>query len=77
MKVVSELKLVNFDAWSGAVEAKQRIIEEGKSQEFDALIEELYPDGLTDTQLNDILWFGGYWVFETLGIEDEDEDEEE
>ena len=73
MKVVSELELVNFDAWSGAVETKQRIIEEGKSEEFDALIEELYPDGLTDTQLNDILWFDGDWVFETLGIQDEEE----
>jgi hypothetical protein len=75
MKVVSELKLVNFDAWSGAVETKQRIIEEGKAEEFDDLIEELYPDGLTDTQLNDILWFEEDWVFETLGIQDEDEEE--
>ena len=78
MKTFNEnTTLVNFDAWSGAVDTKERIINEGKADEFDNLIEELYPDGLSETQLNDILWFEEDWIFEMLGISDEEEDEEE
>ena len=78
MKTFNEnTTLVNFDAWSGAVDTKERIIQEGKADEFDNLIEELYPDGLSETQLNDILWFEEDWLFEVLGISDEEEDEEE
>ena len=61
--------LENFDAWSGAKETKKIILENEKAEEFDQLIEELYPEGLTETALNDILWFDYEWLFETLGIE--------
>ena len=78
MKTFNEnTTLVNFDAWSGAVDTKERIIQEGKADEFDNLIEELYPDGLSETQLNDILWFEEDWIFEMLDISDEEEDEED
>lgn len=69
MKVYKEISLHNFEAWSGAKDTKEIIIENGKESEFDYLIEELYPNGLTETTLNDILWFDDEWVFETLGID--------
>ena len=69
------MTLENFQSWSGATETKERIINEGKAEEFDNLIEELYPDGLSETQLNDILWFEEEFLFESLGITEEDEDE--
>lgn len=71
MRIFTETNLLNFDAWNGAIETKNTIIENGKSQEFDALIDELYPEGLTDIQLNDLLWFDTEWIFETLGIKEE------
>ena len=77
MKIVIETGLTNFDAWSGAIDTKNKIIECGKEDDFDCMVEDLYPDGLTDTQLNDLLWFEDDWIFETLGIEDEEEDDEE
>jgi len=78
MKTINEnMNLVDFDAWSGAVETKQAIIDAGKAEDFDSLIEELYPDGLTETQLNDILWFDEDWIFENLGMNEEEEEEEE
>jgi len=78
MKTINEnMNLVDFDAWSGAVETKQAIIDAGKAEDFDSLIEELYPDGLTETQLNDILWFEEDWIFENLGISEEEEEETE
>ena len=78
MKIVDDnVTLENFDAWSGAVDTKQRIIDADKESDFEAIIEELYPDGLTDTQLNDILWFEDEWIYEMLGIEDDEDDEDE
>ena len=67
------LTLRNFDAWGGAVDTKETIINEGKAEQFDSLIEELYPEGITDTQLNDLLWFEEDWIFEMLGIKIDEE----
>lgn len=79
MKTFNEnTTLRNFDAWGGARDTQERIISEGKADEFDSLIEEMYPDGLSETQLNDILWFEEDWIFKCLGItEDEEEETEE
>lgn len=72
MKLFSETKLVDFQAWSGAIYTKNTIIDHDKASEFDDLIEEVYPDGLSETELNDILWFGDEWVFDALGIKTEE-----
>lgn len=74
MKVYSKITLLSFKAWSGAVETQKRIIESGLSEEFDSLIEELYPDGIDETQLNDVLWFDSEWIYESLGMTEETED---
>lgn len=68
--------LRDFDAWSGAIDTKNTIIEKGLCEEFENLIDEMFPDGLTDTQLNDILWFEEEWIYETLGIKTEEEEEQ-
>ena len=78
MKTINEnLTLADFDAQSGAKDTKETILNAGKGEEFDSLIEEIYPDGLTDTQLNDILWFESDWIFENMGIREEQTEEEE
>ena len=77
MKTYTETTLRNFDAWSGAKDAKEIIIEHNKENDFECLIDELYPDGLSETNLNDILWFEQDWLFKSLGIRLEEEDEEE
>lgn len=68
--------LYNFEAWSGAKDTQKTIIAAGKDEEFDSMIEELYPDGLSETELNDILWFESDWIFETLGMSEEEDEEE-
>lgn len=69
MKTTNEITLKDFDAWSGAVDTKEKIIEEGKADDFDMLIEELYPLGIDETQLNDLLWFEEDWLYEQLNID--------
>ena len=74
MKVYEELNLRDFNAWSGATITKERIIDAGKEEEFEELIEELYPEGIDITDLNDYLWFDSEEIYNTLGIESLEED---
>ena len=73
MLIKTEKNLRNFEAWSGAIETKNLILDVGLEEEFEGLIEELYPNGLSDTELNDILWFDSDWILENLGIKEEEE----
>ena len=70
MKITSEMSLKNFKAWSGAKDTLNKLIELDKCDELEFILDDLYPDGLTDTQLNDLLWFDDEWIYETLGIEE-------
>ena len=75
MRIYSETSLENFEAWSGAVDTLDRVREAGKCDELETILEDLYPDGMSETELNDLLWFEPKTVYEWLGIEEEEEEE--
>lgn len=80
MKIYTEQSLADFKFWSGAETTAQRIWEEKGREGFDqleAILEDMYPDGIDETELNDLLWFDAETVYEWLGIGDEDENENE
>ena len=77
MTITYELNLNSFQAWSGAKETLERIQREGKCAELENVLEELYPDGMTETELNDLLWFDSESVYEWLGIRSEAQIEKE
>ena len=56
------------ELWSGALETLEIIIQEGKLQEFMDLLEDLYPEPVDITMLNDLLWFEEMFLFEQLDI---------
>lgn len=66
-----------YTPWSGAVDTYNRIQDAGKWETLEAVLEDIYPDGMTETELNDLLWFEPETVYEWLGISDEEEEEEE
>ena len=72
MTIKTEQSLRSFEFWSGAKSnAEQLTIEELDTLENE--LEDLYPEGMTDTEINDILWFDFDWVCETLGLTYNDE----
>ena len=77
MTITYELDLNSFEAWSGAKDTLDRIQREGKCAELENILEELYPDGMTETELNDLLWFDSESVYEWLGIRSEEQIENE
>ena len=77
MTITYELDLERFEAWSGGKRTLERIIDEGKCGLLEQMLEELYPDGMTETQLNDLLWFDSESVYDWLGMRSEEQIERE
>ena len=77
MTITYELDLNSFEAWSGAKDTLDRIQREGKCSLLEQILEDIYPDGMTETELNDLLWFDSESVYEWLGIRSEEQIEKE
>ena len=85
MKVYAETSLKDFEFWSGAKDTVEYLTDD-ELDTMETILEDLYPDGMEDTQINDIFWFEDDWIAEMLGYEDfeaimnrdkEEEEEEE
>jgi hypothetical protein len=74
-KVLSSLN--EFEPWSGAVSTWELIVEADKVDALDFMLEDLYPEGITSTELNDLLWFESDWVLDMLGIDESEVEAEE
>jgi hypothetical protein len=69
MLVHTEVSLANFQFWGGAKDFAQELtIEDLEQIEF--VLEDIYPDGMDETLVNDIFWFETDWLCECLGYED-------
>lgn len=77
MTITYELDLNTFEAWSGAKETLERIQRERKCGLLEQILDDIYPDGMTETELNDLLWFEPETVYEWLGIRSEGQIEKE
>lgn len=67
MTIRTETNLRYFDFWSGAADRAKLLT----SKELDAVeneLEDIYPDGLTATELNDLFWFDFDFICEIIGI---------
>ena len=69
MKVYSEISLKDFEAWSGGEDTLDTLTDH-EAAELEAILEEEYPDGIDETELNDILRFERDWIAELLGFND-------
>lgn len=68
------------NSWSGAIATLETIEEHGKEDELMNWLDCEYDENnpIDETELNDLLWFEDEYIFEELGInEDEENDDEE
>lgn len=66
MKIYSEKSLKDFEFWSGAKDRAEHLTD----SEFDTIesqLEELYPDGMSETEINDMFWFDFETIAEMIG----------
>lgn len=74
MTIITEQSLRSFEFWSGAKDNAYELTIE-QFDELENKLEELYPDGMTETQLNDLMWFDFEDIKSWLGINDEEDEE--
>ena len=66
-----------YQPWSGAIDTWENLERLGLLEELDSLLEDIYPEGLDEGYLNDILWHDREWVYESLGLSKDGEPQEE
>lgn len=86
MKIYSEIDIRDFDFWEGAEYVADAFTEDDLELIQDRLVE-LYPDGMSDVELNDLFWhdedfvaeLAGYSSFEKVkaGIKEDEEEPDE
>lgn len=69
MTIKQEISLRNFEFWSGAKYTAEVLTPE-QIDTIETYLEDLYPDGASDTDINDIFWFERDMLAEWLGFED-------
>lgn len=72
MRYYVDESLCNFQFWGGAKENANLLTLE-EFEQIESELENIYPDGLEDGEINDIFWFDFDFIAQILGYEDEDE----
>ena len=83
MKIYEEKSLKDFEFWSGAKD-RVKYLTDDELDQIEAILEDSYPEGMEDAEINDFFWFEedtiadwlGYADFEELMHRDEEEEEE-
>ena len=69
MTILHDIALRDFEFWSGA-KATRDCLSDSEMDILDELLEEMFPEGIDPTTLNDIFWFDTDYIAELLGYED-------
>ena len=69
MTIKTDIDLATNEWWCGAQDTMNAIIDAGKVDEFEQLLNEITPaDGWDETAINDLLWVSDHWVYSQLGM---------
>ena len=66
MEITKELQLSTFNFWSGA---KNHSFTYSELNEIENSLEELYPEGTSETTINDLFWFEEEFICECIGLD--------
>ena len=66
MKVSRELDLCSFEFWAGA---KDHCFTDSELKQIQFILEEIHPDGLDETTINDLFWFEENTLCEWIGVD--------
>ena len=68
MKIYSEKSLNDFEFWSGARDTVQYLTSDEINQ-VEQNLDDLYPEGMDETDINDFFWFEDNTIAEWLGYD--------
>ena len=84
MKIFKEDSLTNFEFWSGAKDTVKYLTDD-EIETIESMLEELNPDGMSETEINDFFWFDDdtiakwleYSCFDDIMNRDKEDEEDE
>jgi hypothetical protein len=76
MKITTETSLNNFEFWASA-KHNASLLTSAQLDAIENTLDELYPDGMSDTQLNDLFWHEFDTVLDWIGTDYETLTEEQ
>lgn len=68
MRLYKDESISNFKFWGGAKDTAKYLTDD-EMDTIEGILEELYPDGMDETTLNDIFWFEDNLIAEWLGYD--------
>lgn len=71
MKIYREESLESFEFWSEAKKIVDRLTSE-ELEDLEPIIEDIYPDGIDETELNDLFWFDTEEVLSWIGLTEDE-----
>lgn len=72
MIVTREIHLQDFEFWSGARYVRGYVEDLGLLDDLENIIEQEYPEGIDETELNDLFWHDGDTIARWLGYDNEE-----
>lgn len=72
MKYYKEESLCCFEFWGGA-EERASVLTDEDFDDIEAQLEDLYPDGISEAEINDFFWFEEDTIAQMLGFSDWEE----
>lgn len=66
MKIYTEKSLNDFDFWSGA-KGTVKYLTEDEINQIENILEDCFPEGMSETEINDFFWFENDTIAEWLG----------
>lgn len=68
MRVYKEVSGYEFEFWSGAKDRANYLTYDEIEKVF-SILEEIYPEGMSETEVNDFFWFEEDTIAEWLGYD--------
>lgn len=72
MKIYSEIALKDFAFWAGAIDTV-KYLSISQLEAIENILEDIYSNGVSNIEINDLFWFEADLLAEWLGYADFDE----
>ena len=72
MRIYREIPLTEFEFWAGGKDTVEELTD-SELEQIEQILEEIYPEGMSEFEVNDIFWFERDLIAEWLGYKDFDE----
>jgi hypothetical protein len=72
MRIYRDIPLTQFEFWAGGKDTVEELTD-SELEQIEQILEEIYQEGMSEFEINDLFWFERDLIAEWLGYTDFDE----